>query len=168
MDGVLSDFVGGMCRAHGIENPYNNPETDWKIDFPKLTGIETSEFWKPCDSKEFWLGLEPLPDGRFLIDYLLNKFDIENLCILTSPTLGDGCAPGKIAWLKKWYPKFQRRFLIGPAKEFCAYNDSVLIDDQKKNCEKFWVAGGGAILWPAPWNENRDFASEYVLSKYKW
>jgi len=50
------------------------------------------------------------------------------------------------------FPQFQRRFLFGPAKAFCASPERVLIDDYDGNVDKFRAAGGHAILVPQSYN----------------
>ena len=65
-----------------------------------------------------------------------------------------GWVVGKINWIDKNMPEYSRRYLIGPAKQFCAGPDSILVDDSNKNIEDFAEAGGNVILVPRPWNSN--------------
>ena len=55
-------------------------------------------------------------------------------------------------WVVRELPEYAQRYLVGPAKAFCASSDTVLIDDADFNVEAFGEAGGRTILVPRPWN----------------
>ncbi len=42
----------------------------------------------------------------------------------------------------------------------CKGRQSILIDDNDKNCRDWELAGGYAILFPQPWNANRDYCDD--------
>lgn len=151
LDGVLVDFVGGMCRAHGRPNPYDGNANAGGYDMHAMWGISANEFWAPADAA-FWHGLEMLPDGQRILSACVNRFGTDNVCLLTSPSLNEGATEGKVRWIYDHLPAFKRQFLIGAAKEFCAHSGAVLVDDYDKNVMKFREHGGRAILVPRQWN----------------
>lgn len=151
MDGVIANFIAGTCRLHSVRNPYDDPKNYGQIDIQDLIGIAGPAFWARMD-REFWAGLPKMPDADTIVDLLEDQFGVKNICILTSPVRTIGCADGKLDWLRKHFPQYRRQFLIGPAKEFCAHKNSILIDDSEANVRKFRDAGGRALLIPALWN----------------
>jgi 5'(3')-deoxyribonucleotidase len=159
MDGVLVDFVGGICAAHGRENPYLKGATGWNTD--KALGISEEEFWRPAENPGFWERLEWMPDGRRILDYVIGTIGKQNVYILTSPARSDDdgqdeaeCHYGKLLWLYRELPSFARkgRLLFGSCKHLCAAKGNILVDDADHNVEAFRAAGGTAVLVPRPWN----------------
>jgi 5'(3')-deoxyribonucleotidase len=154
LDGVLVDFVGGACELHGVDDPYASGEADaaGEYDVIKLLGMRAQTFWAPM-GYEFWANLKPYAHLRRVVDLAESAVGAENICILTSPPLTAGAVEGKMAWIRKHLPDYRRRFLVGPAKEFCAAPDHLLIDDYQRNIDRFCGAGGQGLLFPAPWND---------------
>ncbi|MGD9726515.1 MAG: hypothetical protein AB7L09_00585 [Nitrospira sp.] len=170
LDGVLVDFLGGACRLHN--KPYNgyphDPATQieqrpWDIE--PLFEMTAPQVWDPM-GREFWANLEPLPHCHEYVEILSRKFGEENICILTSPIRTDGCIDGKMDWIRRHLPQFSRRFLVGPAKQFCASPRHVLVDDHAKNIEAFRDAGGHVFMVPAPWNHR--FKEYPVKALVEW
>lgn len=142
MDGVLVDFVAGVFRHRGL------PRVPVQWDFVTPSEWESFGF-------DFWANLELTPEAGEILRATITAFGLGNICILSSPCKTAGCMEGKLAWLRKHLPSFSRRFLFGPAKEFCAGADTVLIDDSDANVNKFGLAGGHTILVPREWNARR-------------
>lgn len=163
MDGVLADFVGGALKIHGKPSPYDKTKGDAAWDISGLIGVPDEEFWAPFD-EEFWAGLEPTPECHYILDVVNRVFGVENVAILSSPSSNRGCDPGKKRWIAKHVPQFKRRYLFGPAKEFAASSERVLIDDRGQNVKDFLAVGGRAFLVPRPWNAN--WALEPLLIEY--
>lgn len=154
MDGVLTDFVRGMCRLHFKKNPYLDSNY-CGFYFNEAWGMESKEFWENADYK-FWSNLDWTTYGRAIFKFVHERFGPENTCILTAPCETEGCFDGKMSWIREYLPRaYRRQFLVGSAKEFCAGPDRVLIDDRDENCLAFYKAGGHSILVPAQWNMNR-------------
>jgi hypothetical protein len=86
----------------------------------------------------------------------------DNVCILTSPCRTAGCTDGKLDWVAKHFPSFQRRVLLGSAKHFCAHPKALLVDDHDENVAEFRRAGGVGLLVPQPWNERRNLPADIV------
>lgn len=161
MDGVLADFVGGAAKLIGFDPAL---VTEW--DFYPAIGETEDSFWKKISKGKslFWEQLEEYP-------WSVNLITACNITaptiILTAPSKHRLCKEyssiGKMRWMSnRWGPEFDDYYL-GTKKEFCASPDSVLIDDNDKNCERFQQAGGRAILFPQPWNQNRDIKDKVAF-----
>jgi 5'(3')-deoxyribonucleotidase len=158
MDGVLADFVTGICMSLGVENPYYKTSSIGEFDMVKLLGIPEAHFWSQCDY-DFWLGLRKMDYADRYVDLLVDRFGAQNICILSSPSENRGCVDAKKAWIRNHYPQLTKH-LFGNAKEFCGSPHHVLIDDYDKNVNKFRAERGHAFLPPRIWNsrhaETRD------------
>jgi hypothetical protein len=147
MDGVLADFVGGVLTTlRGL--PADTPRDSIRWSFVKR------EEWEKMDG-EFWEGLSPTPEAELIVQAVEDAFGPDNVCILTSPVTTPGCYEGKLAWLRRHFPAYSQRFLVGPMKQFCAAPNHVLVDDHDDNVGRFREAGGMSVLVPQPWNERR-------------
>ena len=146
MDGVLVDFVAGAAKHHGFD-----PVVVDRWDFVEKVGLTTAQFWNPLNA-DFWAGLPWTPDGREILAAVEDAFGKENVCLLSSPCDTAGCMDGKLTWIREHLPGYRRRFLFGPAKEFAANGNRVLVDDSDGNAEAFRNAGGPVLLVPRPWN----------------
>lgn len=153
MDGVITDFMKGAHKFHGLDYDYETnfpyPMNDWY--FVKHTGMTNNEFWSDLD-EAFWAGLDWTPDGKEILEMTLNTFGIQNMAILTAPVLNAGCSAGKMTWVKNNIPALKRRVIVTNAKEMCAHPDALLIDDADKNVDLWRANGGVAILVPRKWN----------------
>ena len=59
IDGVLADFQGAACRAHGRSSPWVGRAANGVWDMAELWGIAEDEFWAPLCGREFWAALQP-------------------------------------------------------------------------------------------------------------
>ena len=152
IDGVLADFVGGAGKVVGYDPAV---VTIW--DYYHLVGKTEDEFWAIVDAAgaEFWADLPSYPWRQKVYDYCSSLGDT---ILLTTNSKHHKSAEGKVLWMQKYFGENFRNYLMGPKKEFCAHENTVLIDDSDANCEKFRKHGGNAILFPRPWNENRGIA----------
>jgi len=151
LDGVIRDWIGGIYKLFDVKH-IENKNYHTLVDYVcREYGISKNYFWEKQDY-DFWKGLEFYPYAQSILALLPE----EKVCILTSPTM-DG-AGGSQAWIKKNLPQFftTKQYLIGPAKQFCASPDALLIDDFDLHYQNFTDNGGNAILFPQPWNANRD------------
>jgi 5'(3')-deoxyribonucleotidase len=170
MDGGLVDFLGGACKFHnktydGLpHDPDNQAEQKpWNIE--PIFGMSAPDLWEPLGF-DFWANLDPYPHFEEVVRTLTDKFGEENICLLTSPIRTDGCIDGKMAWIRKHLPQFKRQFLVGPAKQFAASPNHVLVDDHAKNIEAFKDAGGHVFMFPAPWNHR--YNEHPVVALKQW
>lgn len=164
MDGILMDFVSAASRVHNLGDIYANPKMYGVWDFAKHTPLTPQQFWWPL-GLDFWANLEPMQDAHEILELLHKYFNPDEICILSSPCLNHECVPGKLRSITKHFPQFERRFLFGPRKEFCAHPGNVLIDDGDHNVDAFEAHGGKAILVPRIWNslfDKRHAALEHL------
>lgn len=159
-DGVLADFVGGACRVHGKCNPFVLKKNLGQFELVKLWNMTEAEFWKPIDAtgEFFWTELEPTAEAKDIVDLAVGVFGLENVAVLTAPSSDLGCVPGKRAWMKRWFPKLERKMIFANAsnKHFLAGPGRFLVDDRDSNIEDFTASGGTGILVPRPWNKDHD------------
>jgi 5'(3')-deoxyribonucleotidase len=166
MDGVVADFVGGVCAAHNRPSPYDDHASRGIFDMDKLWNMSPSSFWKPCDGESFWDDLQKMPDADVIVDLAVNAFGENNIAVLTAPSMSQYCVPGKRRWMQKHYPFLAKNMIFTSAKRFLAGPDRVLIDDRNENVDSFIRAGGHGILLPRPWNRDHRLSdlSIYRLS----
>lgn len=162
VDGVLADWVGGVCDLFGVdyEHLISNWGDEWGIH--NEIDVPPAEMWRRIDENglQFWSNLNPFPWAQ---DLLRCCQKIAPTTILTSPSLHHSCAAGKVRWMDRHLSQDGRPFrdfLIGPDKSVCARPGALLIDDKLSNCRQFEMAGGGYILFPRPWNDNRDLVGQ--------
>jgi len=131
MDGVLVDFDNGFKKVSGL--------------LPKeyVTKYSNNAFWKVIrDTKNYWLNLEWIKDGRKLWSYI-KKY---NPIILTTPG-GDieECKQQKTKWIQKELGNIM--IVFSDSKENYANSNSILIDDNfEKNISPWITKGGIGIL----------------------
>jgi hypothetical protein len=148
LDGVIIDWDGGAIKWFGLDKTHEDV-TNWGKVF-EWTGLSTPEFWENLDHRLFWEELGFLPGAKSILS-MLNRVEA-NVCLLTSPALHT--AGWRQNWIQENMPSYfySKRYLIGPAKEFCAHENTWLIDDYDVTVSCFREAGGNAILYPQPWN----------------
>ena len=155
MDGVLTDFMTAAHKEHNLSYDYEHYPYqlgEWDCCPPPQSGLSTRDFWDRLQHN-FWASLPWHPDGKEILSIVEAFFGKENVCLLSSPTLSPESASGKIEWIQRELPEYSRRFLIGPAKQFCASHHNVLIDDGDHNLDKFYANGGISICVPRKWNQ---------------
>ena len=149
MDGVLADFVGGAAQLYGKDA---NLVDCW--DFYHKWEMTAEEFW-PALGRDFWAGLPLTHECRGIVKLAEGLVGAENVCLLSSPCMTEGCMEGKMDWIKRNLPDYRRRFLFGPAKQFATARHRVLVDDSDDNVRSFVKHGGCAVMVPRPWNTDR-------------
>jgi len=157
MDGVLTDFVGAAFRRIGRSIPLE--QVQW--NFNEQLGLSADDFWELLDghdASQFWRGIDPYPWYRELLAALGDT----PWCVLSTPSQDPGCVKGKVEWLTKHIAPDFRDYILTPRKHFAASPGAVLIDDNDENCAKFVEHGGRAILFPQPWNANRDKTEDRI------
>ena len=157
LDGVLADFVGGVCLAHGKQLPYPEDRGVW--DMAKIWGISLEEFWTPTNSFDFWYNLLPTPEAEMIVQTVESFVPKKNIAILTSPSLDKECIPAKRKWVMKYFPQFSGQIIFTNAKKFLSGPGRLLIDDDDKNIEAFHSGGGMTVKVPRLWNSEWEDAS---------
>ena len=159
MDGVLADYYAGICRAFGLDPwPFKCRLGDWNF-FTGAPLNQTNETVAPLMGAGFYANLDLLPDARRIVERAEEVYS-GDVYFLTAPWDTPGCFDGKLAWVKKHFPGYARRMLVGSPKEACAHPGAILFDDSPVNCEKFRTHGGEAFLIPRPWNEKWQESSQ--------
>jgi hypothetical protein len=154
MDGVLADFVTGSFRLHG--RSVNMKDVRWGfMEKMGFSGIDDPKFWAPM-GREFWAGLTPTEEGDELLKGIEAIFGAHNVCLLSSPVDTDGCRDGKIDWVRKHLPQYEKRTFLGSAKHLFAAPSKVLVDDYDGNLDKWRLYGGNAVQVPRPWNSGHE------------
>lgn len=153
LDGVITDFTGGCKKIFDWPVWDHEPLKDTKGHLR----ITSKEFWEKIDSygEKWWAELEPESWAQELVDIV--RFYDRDFTILTSPSASHFAASGKVLWLQKFFKdKFFENYIITPAKnkQKHANKQSVLIDDNDKNCEEFREQLGYTVLFPRIWNQN--------------
>jgi hypothetical protein len=148
MDGVLTDFERRFVTLLRKEGPkYYSKATIAQVTrpkhFEKLEG--QTEFWKFIDQYiglEFWSGMEWMPNGRQLWDFI----EPYGPKLLTSPSRDNTSRLGKRLWVKdNLVPAPEVIFRFGDAKSDFANENSILIDDKPSNLAAFAAKGGIVI-----------------------
>lgn len=169
LDGVLVDFVGGCFKLFNTINPTWSPGV---YGVEKVIGVTLDELWEEIDKygSQFWSNLKWTLDGRQILHMLELYFGRGNIVICTKPSRNPEAASGKVRWIQSNMPGYAKRFLIGPAKEFCAAPNHYMVDDSEINVDKFIAHGGNAFLLPRVWNRNygKDALTELKKEIRQW
>ena len=160
MDGVLVDFVGGLHKALGVPYDYDHypyEKNKWNMfgDIQRPTGEGSYSFEEidACCTAEFWENLKWMPDGHDILRVVYEKVKAERIYLLTTPMPNVESASGKVAWIRKNLPGYEKRLIITRAsKGILATPNRLLIDDRDKNVDEFADGGGSGIIVPRPWN----------------
>jgi hypothetical protein len=152
LDGVIADFVAAAVELHKPSNPV---VSSW--NFFEEWGLTARDFWGPM-GYNFWVNVPKTTDAVQIVQMCEEAVGSRNVCLLTAPCYTKGCRDGKRDWIRKHFPQYHRRHLIGAPKEFCASPNSLLVDDSDTNCETFANWGGHFCLYPNQANKARDNA----------
>ena len=153
LDGVVADFVSAALALHKANHKEVLSNMLGRFCLTEALGLTTSQFWKGIEEEPFfWQNLDKTPEADLLFSILEDMFDPSQIYFLTAPSLCPQSHWGKAEWVKKHYGKYFTRLIITGHKHLLASKDTLLIDDNPSNCEKFSAAGGSTILFPRPWN----------------
>jgi 5'(3')-deoxyribonucleotidase len=165
VDGVLADFRQGVCNA--LDRPTAETTKKW-LFWEDWHGV-TFEMVNNICTHDFWANLPRTKDGFDIFNAVLCKFGKKQIYFLTTPMPSVESYSGKLEWLSKYYPGFEKRTIITPAsKSLFATPDRLLIDDNGDNTADFYAAGGKIILVPRMWNSlhtESDNTLNYVLEE---
>jgi hypothetical protein len=145
LDGVMCNWTKAACKACGLD--YEELKEELKKEDNVENHISEDEMWKKIDAKgeEYWTELELYPWANKLYKKLQEKSPY--VCFLTSPAENEISLSGKAKWVKKHFDN-TTEFLIGKPKWYCANKNTLLIDNSKKNTDKFDDFNGNTFLWP--------------------
>lgn len=164
VDGVICNFVEGLIRSH---NWFITHDEYASWNHHRHLGMTDSDMWAPTNDGVWWTKLRPYPWAMYLVSELRERGEV---IFCTSPSLDSTCPSQKVTWLRKHGFMSERKndYQIGPRKELNAKSGAILIDDADSNFEKYVEHHGDAILFPQPWNANKEFIGDrlqYVLAK---
>lgn len=174
MDDVLVDCTGACMKHMGLydymveRDTPKNAGRDIIKAYREITGVEytVSCFWEHF-KREFWANIPKMGCYDQLLQLCIDTVGVDNVSICTSPTKCGDCLAGKLDWIQQNFHN-PRQFIITPRKHLCARPGTLLIDDYRQNVSEFIAAGGMAIAFPRPWNENRNYMTDPMpLIKYK-
>ena len=135
MDGVLCNFDKRFKSL--------NPEKLSAAQYQTKYGVE--KFWDliDIDNKiKFWVGIEWMPDGKELWDYI-SKY---NPTLLSSPTKNPASRLGKRLWVKNNLPGTPLILASSEKKQNYSNKSHILIDDRPDNISQWRSQGGIGIL----------------------
>lgn len=135
MDGVLTDFDKRFKSL--------NPEHLTAAQYQAKNGIE--KFWDVIDVDnkiKFWVGMEWMPDGKVLWDYIKDK----QPTLLSAPSKNPASRLGKRLWVKNNLPGTPLILASSEKKQNYSGKDKILIDDRPDNIEQWRARGGKGIL----------------------
>lgn len=162
MDGVLTDFVGGILSLHNIDPDTYDPKGSY--DIHDTLNMDPAVFWGALDRDEqFWERLSPTPEAYDLMSYLESEAPSQNIYLLTSPALHPNCFRGKAVWVQKHFPQYLSRLILTAHKHFLAAPDRLLIDDSDRNVQRFSDCRGMTVLVPRKWNAKHLVPQAHVL-----
>lgn len=147
MDEVLVDFMGPLINQYNaIYNKSLTREdiTGWSLP----EGM--CEIYKD-ESRNFFVGLSPLPASRWGMDHI-SKHDA---IIASSPSLEAHIAKQKMIWVENYFPEFP--LVLTERKDI--FEADVLIDDAIHNLTGF---SGWKIVMDRPWNRSYEGAEYRV------
>lgn len=162
IDGVLADFYHGAIKALGKDNEEvekNLPPGTWSME--SACGVTEGEFWATINKiPDFWESLDVLPHAKGIIKACEKHY--KEIMLLTKPPQAAHAYAGKAAWVKKHFPKYFRRLLVGPKKHLLAHPEAVLVDDYEQNCYEFEGNGGHTVLVPSRGNKLHGLVEQTV------
>jgi len=146
IDGVCSNWMKSACHVCEIDEK-NKKDRKILKETGKIENLISEEnLWERINKQgqKWWANLEILPWAKELYEKL-NK-ETKDFAFLSSPSNEPSCVAGKREWIKKHFDT--KNFIFTSQKHLCATKNSLLIDDDEKNCEKFEEYGGKFFLWP--------------------
>ncbi|MEK0324493.1 MAG: hypothetical protein QQN63_02220 [Nitrosopumilus sp.] len=161
LDGVCVDFVRGMCELHNRPNPYSDSKNLGHYGLDEIWNMSKDEFF-PSDlnNADWWEKLNPMDDLGGILEIIKKFFRVDDICVLSFPPKNCPKAmEGKLAWCHTYLPSVRYQ-LFGNTKNFCACQDTVLLDDDDYKIDVFRMNGGRAVTVPRPWNRFYDQAGD--------
>ncbi len=153
VDGVLADFIGGICRlvndCQSRGNPKISPSDINQHDFMSVLNREQLsivETWAHQDG--FCSDLDWYPAAKVLVRCLQ---DVGEVYAVTTPWECPTWYEERVEWLSRYIPK--NRVIFTHSKELV--RGDVLIEDSAVNLDK-WIDsndGRAAVLFDRPWNQ---------------
>lgn len=176
MDGVLVDFMGGLCRVLGtswseVFKAWERGCYDLGPAFQQVVGAGTADVWqrlRDYGEAKFYAELELHETALETLEWLADCVGTENVMLCTSPSANPDSAKGKLQFIQEKLPSWiHRQYALCPSKHLLAGKNKVLIDDSDANCAAFKKRKGGALLVPRVWNSEYAHAARLLLTHVK-
>lgn len=180
MDGVIVNFVGGVCRLFGVSEldldfnkyGYNISQALLEVGAMDLSGADleyleslmgtgdkdaigalcANHMWKRINQSEEDGGFWDKLESFPWTMKLYNKLnELAPVVLLTSPSWSTRAPSQKVKWIKRHFGRHTKR-IITAEKHWCAAPGRVLVDDAKHNIRKWKEWGGTGILFKRPTN----------------
>ena len=157
LDGVMVDFVSMLLKL--CNSTLTHDDVD-RWDMHECMGIDEDEMWDRINGAGFGFWSH-IPKYQWA-DELYGMISAENkVTYLTSPGRSPHACFGKLQHIQREHGNLHMDWVLTKQKSLLAKDAGcVLIDDSDHNCEQFIKAGGNAILFPQPWNENRHLTED--------
>lgn len=149
LDGVHVDFCGQACKEFGHIHDERLPDAK-EYFIEKRLGISPDTLWARIRHKQpcWWYNLpeyEWSKDLHKLVLEFTNKY-----WVCSSHGYMPNAAKGKVSWVNA---HLDMPVVLTRDKWLLAKPGTVLIDDTEEQVNQFREAGGGAVLFPQPWNQ---------------
>jgi hypothetical protein len=174
-DSVLVSFEKAAFKL--FDREYNEDDYPEVIDIADALDVSKKEFWSAVDAAgvSFWAYLEKYEWSDNLI-LLVQEYCNKNNTdwrILSAPSLNSSCAAGKVESFQHHFGYHFRKYILAPAADkplLCRSSNDILIDDRESTILSWREQGGLGILFPQPWNSNRNIKNrlEFVKSELNW
>lgn len=160
MDGVIANFVEGAIEAAGLPMTHGQAS---KWNFHRDHMSEDEFYQSIADRPSFWLDLLPYSWAKELVEMCR---EVAPVVFCSAPVTDPKCASQKIEWLRLhgFMSEDSNDYILTHRKGLMGHPSRLLIDDGKHNIEAFDAAGGKTILFPQPWNSDREYSHQELLS----
>lgn len=159
MDEVLVNSYDSLCRMKQIQNPYEDPNNLGQYNISNLVGIRHYDFWHTVTHEE-WASMDKTLSCDSLINLAqeLEETGLYKWRFLTSPITEGACFSGKFEWIKRNFPQYLHKLVIGKHKQDIVKAKDFLIDDSPANLKYFTEAGKRDLMYFFPSVGNSNYA----------
>lgn len=115
------------------------------------------------DSSEIWKKVKPCLWAKSLLTQIRSP-----IVIVTGGQWGVPAINDKLRWCERHLDGLVSDHVVIQTRQRLANKESLLIDDNPKNVDRFIAAGGHGLVFPRPWNadcDDRIVPSTHVLSR---
>lgn len=151
VDGVLADYVGGVCyaaweKANAVAN--EKDVTEWSIeDSLQLNEEQRAIVKRAIRAPGFCACLKPIAGSRLAVRTLLDRADVY---FVTTPTDSPFWMHERTAWLQDYYGAAFDKIIFTHEKHLV--RGDVIIDDKLSNV--LGTDRAASILWATNQNKN--------------
>lgn len=157
LDGVLVDFVGGVCRLTGVN------ENDLVRHHKKPLPVRLDDLFERPFAEintridlAFWYNLDPYPWADELVEIVSCMFRGRVFLCTSAGRPGSDffnlAVIGKALWVDRHYPHLAERLIFAFEKWPLAGCNRILVDDSEMHVERFQENKGIGVLFPQWWN----------------